>query len=399
MKKMMLTWALAVLTLGAYAQQYVIHGRTAAGRAVVYYRNLQSNVVDSVTVGADGAFTLTGDAAGKPFMQFSDRRDLNASVVAMLDGTVNVDLAHGTVNGTTENTYLNAAQAPIYAKVPEIMETVKLLKQHQAEGKTATPEFRALEQRYEHLTGEVAALLKKSLTEHPAAVSNAPLFYLYAGVLDEKDFNALMESKAACFDTDLLRPMVAQYRRQAESAKLRRPGNPFTDVALQTPQGTTKKLSDYCGKGNYVLVDFWASWCGPCRAEMPRVREAYEKYHPKGFEIVGVSLDNDKAAWTGAIQRMNLKWPHLSDLKGWQSAAAQAYGINSIPATLLLDPQGKIVAFGLRGRELDDKLAEIYGAAPDATTGATKVSQGAGQKAASGRSATSPRAKSGRSTQ
>ena len=86
---------------------------------------------------------------------------------------------------------------------------------------------------------------------------------------------------------------------------------------------------------------------------MPRVKALYEKYHSKGFEIVGVSLDNDKAAWTGAIQRMNLTWPHLSDLKGWQSEAAALYGISSIPATLLIDPQGKIVAFGLRGDQLD----------------------------------------------
>ena len=119
---------------------------------------------------------------------------------------------------------------------------------------------------------------------------------------------------------------------------------------------------------------------------MPNVKKAYEKYHRKGFEIVGVSLDNDKTAWTGAIQRLGLPWIHLSDLKGWQSEAAALYGISSIPATILVDPQGKIVEFGLRGEQLEVKLAELYANAPDvqtttpdAVTGATKVEQPAGK--------------------
>lgn len=386
MKKMLFSMAFAALALGVSAQQYVVKGKATPGQSVVYYRNLQSNNVDSVKVGKDGTFTLQGDAQQQPFLQLSEQRDLNNSLVAVLDGTVTVDLPTSTVSGTTENALLNNTQSVVAKKVPGIIALVSQLKQYQAEGKVGTPEFKALADQYEQAVKAVGTLVKKSLKDHPEAVSNAPLFYLYGSLLEEEEIQALIASKAACFSTPLLQPLVDQFAHRAEAMKSHQPGSQFKDIALQTPQGATKRLSDYCGKGNYVLVDFWASWCGPCRAEMPHVKALYEKYHSKGFEIVGVSLDNDKAAWTGAIQRMNLTWPHLSDLKGWQSEAAALYGISSIPATLLIDPQGKIVAFGLRGDQLDAKVAELYANAPDvqtttpdAVTGATTQAHTAGK--------------------
>jgi thiol-disulfide isomerase/thioredoxin len=114
------------------------------------------------------------------------------------------------------------------------------------------------------------------------------------------------------------------------------------------------------GKSKYVLVDFWASWCGPCRAEMPYVVEAYQKYHDKGLEVIGVSFDNDKDAWVAAIGSLKMPWPQMSDLKGWESAAAGAYNIQSIPANVLIDEQGKIVAKNLRGEDLLDKMARLF---------------------------------------
>lgn len=141
----------------------------------------------------------------------------------------------------------------------------------------------------------------------------------------------------------------------------RAPGSKFTDIEEADLDGKLHKLSEYVGKGNYVLIDFWASWCGPCRAEMPNVKAAYDKYHAKGFEIVGLSFDQKKDAWEKAIKDMELGWIHLSDLKGWQTAAGSAYGVMSIPASVLVDPNGVIVAEGLRGEALGAKLAEIYG--------------------------------------
>ncbi len=127
---------------------------------------------------------------------------------------------------------------------------------------------------------------------------------------------------------------------------------------MANTEGKMVKLSDF--KGKYVLIDFWASWCGPCRKENPNVVAAYKKYHDKGFEILGVSLDSNKEAWLKAIQADGLSWNHVSDLKGWKNDAAALYGVKSVPASFLLDPQGKVVGKDLRGEALHQTLAELF---------------------------------------
>ena len=135
----------------------------------------------------------------------------------------------------------------------------------------------------------------------------------------------------------------------------------FVDLGLPGPQGQTVWVGDYVGQNKLVLIDFWASWCGPCIRELPNVVKAYERFHDKGLEIVGVSLDKDKASWLAAIEQTGQKWPQMSDLKGWECAGAQIYGIQSIPANVLIDSHGKIVARDLRGdallKEIESRLA------------------------------------------
>ncbi len=136
-------------------------------------------------------------------------------------------------------------------------------------------------------------------------------------------------------------------------------GSAYTDFSMMSVDGNMVTLSDVVKANKLTLVDFWASWCGPCRNEMPSVVKAYEMYKDKGLEIVGVSLDNDVQAWTDAINKLGMTWIQVSDLKGWQNAAAQTYSINSIPACVLINSEGIIIARDLRG----DELVEVIGKA------------------------------------
>ncbi len=166
-------------------------------------------------------------------------------------------------------------------------------------------------------------------------------------------------------DNSIVTIIVQQFKQiqaqaaQQKAAQKTKPqiGAEAPDLSMQTPGGKMFSLSSL--KGKFVLVDFWASWCGPCRAENPNVVKAYNTYKDKNFTILGVSLDKNKTLWEEAIKTDGLAWNHMSDLKQWESDAVEKYGIDGIPYNVLIDPQGKIIGEGLRGQDLENKLAEV----------------------------------------
>ncbi len=182
------------------------------------------------------------------------------------------------------------------------------------------------------------------------------VFSMYHPLLSDEEFERV-SAVLAKNNPQMSGYVTAVAKRTAQArAKQLAQGGKFIDFEMQDTNGKMLKISDVVAKNKLTLIDFWASWCGPCRMEMSTVKRAYDFFHNKGLEIVGVSLDSNRDSWLNAISTMGLNWLHVSDLKGWQCSAAQTYQVHSIPASVLVDQQGNIVAKDLRGEQLIQML-------------------------------------------
>ncbi len=211
-------------------------------------------------------------------------------------------------------------------------------------------------QKMDSLQAIAAKKHKKFIIDHvPSAISDM-LFGRCMQEFNEQEQEEILKILGEKQPDFPVYKAIMEERKANESTAV---GARYTDIRLPAPDGKFIRVSDFVAKNRLTLIDFWASWCGPCRAEMPSVVKAYTAYHQKGFEVVGVSLDKDKDAWLKAIDQLKMPWPQMSDLKGWESEGAALYNVRSIPSNVLIDQQGNIVAKDLRGEDLANKVGEL----------------------------------------
>ena len=213
----------------------------------------------------------------------------------------------------------------------------------------------SLQKIYKQLSVKEKDFVKEYAKNHPASyVAAFEVYQKFSYNPDAAELDSVYNDSAMSIQNSYFGKKI---KKVLDIAKKTAMGNAAPEFAQNDASGKSVSLASF--KGKYVLVDFWASWCGPCRAENPNVLKAYSKYHPKGFDILGVSLDEKKDKWEEAIKKDNLNWTQVSDLQGWKNSVAVLYGVQAIPMNFLIDKDGKIIAKGLRGDDLGKKLSEV----------------------------------------
>ena len=344
---------IVLLTMSAQAQQvkYTVKGVSKDNGKMVYLEDrLTSTQVDS-TIIAKGKFSFKGQADKDAILAVTIYKDnwREWHTLFFNDGKpVSVNMNDSTLKGSPLNERLSYYNIQILGNpssyYPERKAAmVKLLFDEESETLLPAP-FIVEYQRCNGTEGLLnLAKEKHAYSEHPL-VQNIVNFW-----------------KSMSNQTIVVKSKKTQAQKDAaKEEKDAFVSHQYIDFEMFDPQGNTHKQSEYVGKGRWLFVDFWASWCGPCLREMPNVVAAYEKFHAKGLDIVGVSLDGNKEPWVKSITQQNLSWSQLSDLKSWESEVTKLYKIDAIPDNLLIDPQGNIVARGLRKEALRNKLEEIF---------------------------------------
>ena len=363
MKKSFFVLAAAALmaACGGAPKGYTVSGTVEGAQdgETVYLRvreGRQMVNVDSAVI-ANGKFTFKGqqDTARSIQLLYPGTEGNGLSLSFYLEnGQINVALTKE--NDKVTGSPLNDRYQP-YRDQFQLLEAERKQLLENFEDTTLTDEQKdVIREKFINISDRTDSLLKVVMNENITNLIGVEILKNTYYSLELAELEALVPQIPAEYQSD---ERVVRIQEMVVKMKATAVGQKFTDFTMQTPDGKEVKLSDYVGKGKVVLIDFWASWCGPCRREMPNLVEAYKQYKGKNFEIVGVSLDRDLESWKKGIADLKITWPQMSDLKYWDCEGAKLYAVSSIPHTLLVDAEGTIVARGLHGEELQQKIAEL----------------------------------------
>ena len=358
------TWILLIVLVTTSCasdgiKNYTVNGSfTENGRKVYLMDQLTETAIDSAVV-SDGKFSFTGSAAQDALLAVQ-AENKNWMTQFFNDGMpVTINVNDSTLKGSPLNERL--ARLEVEMDLPQRRLNAMIAGLTDEEILARADEFiEAVNKR----NSEQLAFANRVFQEErnsliPVAFSG--YYFLDNGV---EAYDELVKEGVVFANHPYLkktRDDVEALLKPEDSPKTAFIGGSYTDLEMADPEGKIHKISELVGEGKYVLVDFWASWCAPCRAEMPHVLEAYNQFHAKGFEVIGISFDENKEAWVKAIDQLQMPWLQISDLKGFNCAAASIYQVDAIPDNVLIDPQGKIIDRGLRGKALLSRLQELIG--------------------------------------
>ena len=366
---------LGVLTCSAKDVKYDVKGTNAPkdGAKVYLINQVGKARIDSAIV-AKGTFQMKGKAEEDALLAITVD-GVDGQIPFFNDGTpVQVNVADGILKGSALNTKLsvcdrrNKAEYDDYKRFIDAFASLpeeEQMAQAQEWGAKYDAKIKAYADFYVSMVEENKEnLIPVAFVEQlPSLVSAADNWNKKAG---EDKLEELLSANpriaAHPVVMDLKKRMAADdaARKERASRHVEVVGGKFLDYEGPDPNGVMHKLSEFVGQGKWVLVDFWASWCGPCKGEMPNVVTAYELYHDKGLEIVGISFDREKEPWLAAIKEWKMPWIHLYGIQNGKSVAAEIYGVTGIPDNVLVDPEGTVVARGLRGQDLADRISKIF---------------------------------------
>lgn len=348
MKKILVMAGAAVSLCGCAPQnQFVIEGRMAGTNSVVYLLDKTHTPIDSAKVD-NGTFRLKGIADTPSMAYLTDSRDMQGTFATMLI------LEPGTITATDDTVtpqFKRIAGTPSNDANAAYTEAAMQLTQEFRNPETSDERREAIQQEYENLT---KTTLDNNLDNFFGALLLTQQSYEMGG---KAVLETISRFPAALQQTELLTTLKAD----AEQALKTDVGATYIDVEQKNPEGEPISLKSVVENpsNKYVLLDFWASWCGPCMGEVPHLKKTYDDFHKKGFEIFGVSFDSKAEDWTNAIKKNGMNWIHVSALSGFDNQAAKDYAIRGIPSNALIDSQGTIVAKDLRGDDLYAKVSEL----------------------------------------
>jgi len=369
---------LLLIPLGLKAQfSFTIQGKVgkidAPSKVYLTYTQYGAQRADSLIM-KDGAFTFTGrvdvitmaalvmDYKGVGLRSLNQKSKIDVITLYLVEGTTTVNSPDSLSKAVVAGNKINEEGQKLLALLKPVNSKIIALNTEYETAPTekkASPEFTAgLQARYNEFVAERNAINKIFIYDNPKSFVSFIALQNFASANPESpELDTLFNSLAPEIQN---RKEAAAFRTSLESIRRTAIGAQAIDFAQADPNGKLVKLSSFRGK--YVLLDFWASWCGPCRQENPNVVKAFNTYKDKNFTVLGVSLDreNNREAWLKAITTDKLTWTHVSDLKFWNNEVAVKYGIRSIPQNFLINPEGVIIAKNLRGEELQSFLADIF---------------------------------------